>query len=467
MTAALVALIAASASLAYFVYHFWRASNALGTRIQHYSGIADVQAAVDAAKVELDSLRREAQEFSAKDQRRRNLLESEYKGAIAKYQALQQEVSLLEENLDDISFGLYQPHFSFETSEQYKDALIGLRQKMKLAIKNGTAIASPSEYTVNGSRQQGARMVRQISKLMLRALNGECDAAVANVRYDNIRKMEERVDKSFEAINKMGETLQLLITNEYLRIRLDEIRLVNEYECKKYEEKEHERERRDQMRDAEKAQREIEQAQQEAEQQEATYLTLLEKARREAAEATGVTLRQLTDKVSEFSAKLDEARRKKEKAIARAQLTKSGFVYIISNVGSFGDDVVKIGMTRRMEPLERVMELSGAAVPFPFDVHAMLYSDDAPALEAELHQFVSSRRMNLVNTRKEFFAGVKLTDIKTFVEARGLSAQFIEQPEARDYRESMARRKARQGTEISPPERPKFSSSPFAAAQTA
>ncbi|MGD0212190.1 MAG: GIY-YIG nuclease family protein, partial [Terriglobales bacterium] len=237
-----------------------------------------------------------------------------------------------------------------------------------------------------------------------------------------------------------------------------------EYETKKYAEKEEERDRREKMRDAEKAQREIEQAQEDAEAQEAAYQKLLEKARQEAAAATGSKLEELTKKVSEFSAKLDEARQKKERAIARAQLTKSGFVYVISNVGAFGEGVFKVGMTRRMEPMDRIIELSGAAVPFPFDLHAMMFSDDAPSLECALHNFLEERRLNLVNTRKEFFHSVKLPEIKGFVEARGLSAQFIEQPEAREYRETLARRQAQCSEEpegVTLP--PRFADSPFAA----
>jgi len=302
---------------------------------------------------------------------------------------------------------------------------------------------------------------------MLRAFNGECDAAAANVSYNNVKKMEERLAKSFEAINKLGETMNLSITNAYLQLRLDEIHLINEYETKKYEEKQEEHARREKMRDAEKAQREIEQAQQEAEAQEATYQKLLEKARQEAAEATGTKLQELTTKVSEFSAKLDEARQKKERAIARAQLTKSGFVYVISNIGAFGEGVVKIGMTRRMEPMERIMELSGAAVPFPFDLHVMLYSDDAPALECALHQLLDGRRLNLVNTRKEFFQGVNLAEIKGFVQERGLSAQFIEQAEAREYRETRVRREGQHASGDNKRMLPKFADSPFAIAGTA
>jgi hypothetical protein len=456
------------AVLGVFLQNFWKQIKTYRIQLHRYSGIADLEAATKDATAQLDRIKEDARVAESERQNRREELEKQYKEGLARYEELQHEVSLLEENLNDISYGLYKPHFTFQTPEEYRAALTSLRVKMKIAIQIGDAVRCPTNWTVNGSQREGAKMVRQTTKLILRAFNGECEAAGANVSYNNIKKMEERINKSFEAINKMGETMQVSITDSYLHLRLDEIRLINEYETKKYEERERERERREEMRDAERAQREMEQAQQDAEAQEATYQRLLEKARREAAEATGAKLQQLTDKVAEFSAKLDDARKRKEKAIARAQLTKSGFVYVISNIGAFGEGVVKIGMTRRMEPLERIMELSGASVPFPFDVHAMLYSDDAPALEAALHQLVGDRRMNLVNTRKEFFQGIKLTEIKAFVQERGLSAQFIEQPEARDYRETLARRNGTaspQGEVKRLP--PKFASSLFETARSA
>jgi len=135
---------------------------------------------------------------------------------------------------------------------------------------------------------------------------------------------------------------------------------------------------------------------------------------------------------------LDQARQNKQRAIARAQLTKSGFVYVISNIGSFGERVFKIGMTRRMEPMDRIDELSDASVPFPFDLHAMLYSDNAPELETTLHKLVQDRQVNLVNPRKEFYRDVDLEEIEAFVKNRGLSAQFIKIPEAKEYRETLA-----------------------------
>jgi len=470
MLYACVFLLTMIAVLVVSLIGVWNRGKTYRNQLQRYTGIVDLDAAIGTAKSQLEEAKKRVREAAEEDKHRREQLEGDYKQALSKYEELQREVSLLEENLDVMSFGLYKPHFTFQTSEEYKDSLAALRDKMKDLMKSGGAATCPTGWTVNNCEREGAKMIRQTTKVMLRAFNGECDAAGAHVSYNNILKVEERVAKAFEAINKLGETMHFSITNVYLRLRLDELRLINEYETKKYQEKEEERERREKMRDTEKAQREIEQAQEEAEAQEATYQKLLEKARQEAAAATGSKLEELTKKVSEFSAKLDEARQKKEKAIARAQLTKSGFVYVISNHGAFGEGVFKVGMTRRMEPMDRIMELSGAAVPFPFDLHAMMFSDDAPALECALHNFLEGRRLNLVNTRKEFFHSVKLSEIRGFVEARGLSAQFIEQPEAREYRETLARRQAQASERADGlPLPPRFAESPFAtvAAETA
>jgi chromosome segregation ATPase len=241
-------------------------------------------------------------------------------------------------------------------------------------------------------------------------------------------------------MGKLSGVLKVTITADYLELKLNELRLTHEYEEKKYQDREEQRRIREQIREEERAQRELEKAQADAEAEEERYQKALAKAREEAAQATGAALEKLTKQIGGFEAKLDEARQKKERAISRAQVTKSGFVYVISNIGSFGEKVYKIGMTRRMEPMERILELGGASVPFPFDLHAMLYSDNAPELENSLHQLFAERRLNRVNPRREFYHNVELDEVEAFVKAKGLSAQFIKDPEAREYRETIAKR---------------------------
>jgi len=472
-----VLLLALVIALAYFVWRFSTESTRLRAR---YATIIDIDTAVADAKRQLEAarrdqaahdvasardhalreqehqqrldtqtrtatdalerLQREHQAFLTQDQERRAALDQEYGQALATYQDLKRELSLVEENLEDISFGLYKPHFSFQTPEEYKVALTTLRDRERSLIANSRAAVCPVTWRVGDSEKEGARMVKQNVKLILRAFNGECEAARADVSWNNITKMEERIKKSCEAMNKLSGVLRVTITPEFLGLKLDELRLTHEHEEKKYQDREEQRRIREQIREEERAQREFEKVQADAEAEEVRYQKALTKAREEAAQATGVALEKLTKQIDGFEAKLDEARQKKERAISRAQLTKSGFVYVISNMGSFGEKVFKIGMTRRLEPMERIIELGGASVPFPFDLHAMLYSDNAPELENALHQLFVQRRLNMVNPRREFYRDVELGEIENFVKAKGLSAQFIRDAEAREYRETLAKR---------------------------
>ncbi len=441
MTLLVIALlIAVVLLLAFLSWRYWQQVRALQ---QRYAGVNSVQSEVSALQLKLEQAKQHQKQFEADSQQRRAKLIQESEQEQAKYAELKQEVALLEENLEDISFGLYKPHFNFQTSEEYKTALEGLREKERNFLREGKAVICGVKWSVGNSEKEGQRMSKQYTKVMLRAFNGECDAAVANVSWNNIAKMEERVRKSADAINQLGSVMHFSLTPEYLQLKLDELRLTHEVEEKRNQEREEQRRIREQIRDEEKAQREMDKAREDAEHEEAEYEKALSKAREEALRATGSQLQQLTAQVKSLEAKVDEARQNKQRAIARAQLTKSGFVYVISNIGSFGERVFKIGMTRRMEPMDRIDELNDASVPFPFDLHVMLYSDNAPELETTLHKLVQDRQVNLVNPRKEFYKDVDLTEIEEFVKKRGISAQFAPYAEAKQYRETLALREKR------------------------
>lgn len=430
-------LIALVLFLAFLSWRYWQQSGALQKR---YAPVITIQTEVTTLQTKLEQAKQNQKSFEADNQQRRAKLLQDSEQAQAKYTELNKEISLLEENLEDISFGLYKPHFDFQTSEEYKTALEALREKEKQFLHEGKAAISGVKWTVGNSAREGERMQKQYTKLMLRAFNGECDAAVANVTWNNIAKMEERVRKSWEGLNQLGSVMQFSLTAEYLQLKLNELRLTHEYQEKRNQEREEQRRIREQIRDEEKAQRDMDKAREDAEHQEAEYEKALSKAREEALQATGSQLEKLTTQVRSLEAKVDEARQNKQRAIARAQLTKSGFVYVISNIGSFGERVFKIGMTRRMEPMDRIDELSDASVPFPFDLHAMLYSDNAPELETALHKLVQDRQVNLINPRKEFYQNVELAEIEEFVKTRGISAQFTRYAEAKQYRETLALR---------------------------
>ena len=243
--------------------------------------------------------------------------------------------------------------------------------------------------------------------------------------------------KTFEAINKLGKSSTISIEYDYLELKLNELTLEHEFQLKKQREKEELREIQAQIREEEKAKRDFEKAQKEAEKEEKNYQSALDKARKEIAEVTGEKQNKLQAQIEKLEQELKEAQEKKERAMSMAQQTKRGHVYIISNIGSFGENIYKIGMTKRLEPTDRVKELGDASVPFKFDIHAMIYSDEAPTLEKELHRAFDEKKVNMMNYRKEFF-NVSLEEIESQIKETGIEAEFTILPEAVEYRETVA-----------------------------
>ena len=257
------------------------------------------------------------------------------------------------------------------------------------------------------------------------------------MRYNNYSRIEDRIRSAFKAINKLGEAQTSYISLEYRDLKFEELRLVHEYQEKLQAEKEEQYRIREQMREEARAQRELEKAQQEAEKEEKRYQKALDRARREIEIATGEKHNTLEFEIERLNELLLEAQANKERAMSRAQMTRSGHVYIISNIGSFGEHVYKIGMTRRLDPEDRVRELGGASVPFRFDIHAMIYSEDAPTLENALHQMFEKRSVNRINARKEFF-NVSLEEIEEIVRKQDVNAEFIRIPPAEEFRKTQA-----------------------------
>jgi multidrug efflux pump subunit AcrA (membrane-fusion protein) len=249
--------------------------------------------------------------------------------------------------------------------------------------------------------------------------------------------MENRIKKAFDSLNKLGETQNCIITTEFLNLRLEELRLQYEHSLKIQAEREEQRAIKEEMRQQAIAEREIEKAQQQAELEERQFEAALAKARDEFAKANSVKQAEMQAKVSELEKMVAEAQANKERAISRAQQTRSGHVYVISNLGSFGANIFKIGMTRRLDPMDRIWELSDASVPFDFDVHAIIYTDDAPALETELHQRFSSRRVNVINQKKEFF-NVTIQEIAQVVRERCGDIELTLVADASEYLQSEA-----------------------------
>lgn len=355
----------------------------------------------------------------------------------AQIAALRAEFAVLDEESNLQTFGFYKPRYSFAESRQYQERLELVLAGQKEMLRAKSAAVCAAEWTVNGSKVEGRKQTNQTLKLMLRAFNGESDAAVAKVRYNNVHVMEARIKKAFEVINSLAEVQQCRIVGAYLDLKLQELYLSHEYEDKLQAEKEEQRRIREQMRDEEIAQRELERAQAEAEREETRYEQALAKAREEVESAAGAKQERLNQKIEELQQRLAEAHANKERAIARAQMTRSGHVYVISNLGSFGEHVYKIGMTRRLDPMDRIRELGDASVPFHFDVHAIIYSEDAPTLECELHKAFDGHRVNRVNERKEFFK-VPIEQIAHAVREQHGEIEITLTAEAAEYRKTQA-----------------------------
>ena len=344
------------------------------------------------------------------------------------------QLSVFEVDINALDYGLYKPTFEFANSDLYKEKLNKLRDKQKQCIKNDNAAYGNTNWQVNGSAAQGRTMVNNYKKLLLRAFNVECDDIVANVKVSNLNRSIERIEKISEQISKLGKTMAIGISSEYVRLKIDEVKLALDYQQKKQEEKERQKELRAQEREEAKVLKEIEEERKRLKKEQTHYENALKTVLAQI-EKNGET-NELLEKKSQLESQINDTSKAIEDVDYREANRKAGYVYIISNIGAFGENVYKIGMTRRLDPQERVDELGDASVPFNFDVHAMIFTEDAPRLETALHNAFESKKLNKINTRREFFA-VSLEEIKAEVRKNfDKTVEWIDIHEAEQYRQS-------------------------------
>lgn len=385
------------------------------------------------AEVRVEGLEAEAQ--GLRDQITQLQLDYSQKRSI--FDALSKQVAIFDDKLAFAEMGVYERHFDFTDSDQFRAAIEETRNAQKRLISEANAVVCTTEWQVNGSRSEGKTMTNRNIKLTLRAFNNECDAAIANARWNNAIAMEKRIINAQNQIEKLNASNSIVIKGEFLALKLRELRLTHEYREKLKVEKEEKAEAARLAREEQRLLRDLEEAQKDEEH----YAALLAKAKSEAESVTGQKLQAFSEQIRMLEKDLASARAKAERAQALAEKTTSGYVYIISNVGSFGEDVIKIGLTRRLDPMDRVKELGDASVPFVFDVHAIIYSEQAPALERALHAEFESSRINTQNFRKEFFRA-PISSVHAAVKRLAPSAPFFTDIEAQEYRETIARRQA-------------------------
>ncbi|WP_235880342.1 DUF4041 domain-containing protein [Polyangium aurulentum] len=385
---------------------------------------AMAQASVDAARIIAEANRR-AEEIAAgaleamRDSKRLEQTAQAMKNVIEGYgnRYVMPTAGLLDDLAEEFGFA--------EAGKRLKAA----REVVRLMIKDGGA--ATCDY-VEANRRTAA------IEFVIDAFNGKVDTILADVRHDNHGTLQQKIRDAFTLVNHNGRAFRdARILPEFLEARLEELRWAVVVQELKLKEREEQRLIKERIREEERAQREFEKALKEAEKEQETIRKAMEKARRDVDKATSEERAKYEEKLRELSEKLRIAEEKNKRATSMAQQTKSGHVYIISNVGSFGEDVYKIGMTRRLEPLDRVRELGDASVPFEFDVHALIPSEDAPSLEHALHQRFVRSQVNKVNPRKEFFR-VSLHQIRQEIERMKVDVMWTIAAEAREFRETQA-----------------------------
>lgn len=350
----------------------------------------------------------------------------------ASIEAMKKEAIFFEDAITYQDFGLYTPRYSFVSSDLYKTALDRIRANQKEMIKSDTAIFGSKTWTVDGSKSKGNKMIKDMKKLFLRAFNSDCEDVITRVKYNNYEMSLKKIRQSAESIQKLGIMMSLYIAPNYIKSKIEELTLAFEYQQKKQEEKDAQKAARAEMREAAKLQKEIEAQRKKIEKEQTHYQTAYEKLLKQLESSPDDA--DLIQKKAELETQLQDIDKAMKDIDYREANQRAGYVYIISNIGAFGENVYKIGMTRRLDPQDRIDELGDASVPFNFDVHAMIFSDDAPALETALHKAFEDRKLNMVNTRREFF-NVTLDEIKEVVRKNfDKTVEFIDVPDAEQYR---------------------------------
>ena len=356
---------------------------------------------------------------------------------------LKKQVISYDDQINIESYGLYTPHYSFTSSPEYKEKLDNIRALQRSMIKNNKAGLITHQMLFNNSVAEGKKMQRENIKQLIRTFNVECEAAINKATISNMSRIEQRIKKSFETLNKLNERNLIVLSKRYLNLKLDELHLSFEYAQKKEEEKEILREEREKEKEERKVQAEIAKQRKAVEQErkkQAEHYKQAEallKEKMQNVDENDEKFKSLQAEVTKLKEQLAELDKKEASLDYRENHSTAGYVYIISNIGAFGKNVFKIGVTRRLDPLARIKELSSASVPFKFDVHALIFSDDAYKLESNLHNYFDKYRVNKVNNRKEFF-GITIHQVKDALDKYyNRTFDFHEIPEAEEYRKSL------------------------------
>lgn len=320
--------------------------------------------------------------------------------------------------------GIYRYHHPLENAAEYQVKLKDIGTRLVEQIRGSLAIEVASNFTFENSLARGAKLSADLAKLMLRAYNSEADNCIRSLRAGNVHTAKNRLDASRKAIMGLGAIMEMRVSDTYHNLRLEEIELTADWLMKKHEEREQQKEERARIREEKRVEKEF---------SEERERLSKEKLHLENAISALADRGENAPELAERLAELNDAIEQNDYRLANI---RSGYVYVISNRGAFGENVVKIGLTRRLDPQVRISELGGASVPFRFDVHALFFSEDAVTLENELHQHFQGKAVNSVNQRKEFFFASPSEVRDVLMEKVGNLLEFSEAAEALEYLQS-------------------------------
>lgn len=380
-------------------------------------------------------LRNEENELEQKIKRATNKLDELQRS----YSQKKAELIILDDELLMQSFGLYEPLYDFATSDEYKNKLKEIRDLQKEMIKEKTAVSYFDGWVVDGSKAKGKKMTNDNIKQIIRTFNTECEAIIDKVKFNNIEAMKKRLEKSFQDLNKMNTNNRVALSSEFLATKILELNVAHEYQLKKQEEKEEQKRIREELREQAKLQKELLEAKKNITKDIKHFNKALETVKQQLLtnELNDDDRRLLLQKQTSLEQQLNDLNKNLADVDYRQNNQKAGYVYIISNIGAFGENIYKIGMTRRLDPQDRVDELGDASVPFNFDVHAMIFTEDAPTLENALHKAFENNKVNMINSRREFF-NVALEEIEQVVKANyDKTVDFKKTADAEQYRETL------------------------------
>ncbi|MGN6129623.1 MAG: DUF4041 domain-containing protein [Nocardioidaceae bacterium] len=353
---------------------------------------------------------------------------SELEAALAAQSGGSEIIELSDQRvLQDV--GIYRYHHPLEDAAAYKERLADINTRIDQAVKTNQAVLAADLFTFDGSLARGRKMVADLSKLMLRAYNAEADNCVRSLRAGNISTAKKRLENAVKSIQKLGVLMEMRVNPDYHTLRIEELELTADYQMKIQEEREKAREERELLREQRRAEQELAAERERLEKERAHYQTALQQLR-----ANGDTAA-----AEELAGRLAEIEQAIEANDYRTANIRAGYIYVISNIGALGPNIVKIGMTRRLEPRDRVRELGDASVPFLYDTHALFFSDDAVTLENELHKAFAHRRVNCVNERREFFFATPTEVRDVLTQKVGGLLEYAEESEAPEYYQSRAR----------------------------